>query len=348
MAGGTDWSDVIDDYRKGFPTDRKPCVLICGGTGVGKSTTINTLFGSQVSAVGHYERGTAQDQLYQWRASGENIDIVDLPGFGDSKQRDREYRDMYRRQVERAHGFIVITTPPRPASLPTLRTVKVLLDCGVPANRIVIGFNRLSMLNVEVDGVTQPVDISTTLGPASPQEQEAVQQARAAFLRDLRHGSGTPAFQLDQIIAYDALTGWNMFGLLDAVLANLPGDTIRSWQNAVSEAAAQAVERQNKRTAREQQRVADLEKQIAQLTRSNAALTGAMRDEVDRMRKQRKKLKKNKDDADKGNRVITGDGERHEAKAKNRVADFLDRNGFKKSADVVRSATAKLKQIFSW
>ncbi|MFI5843281.1 GTPase [Catenuloplanes sp. NPDC051500] len=258
--------DVIDQHRASLPTKRKPCVIVCGGIGAGKTTTINTLFGADVGAVGHFSRGTAQDELYEWESHGEHLDVVDLPGLGDTKERDREYRDMYRRRVEGAHGFIVVTTPPRPASLPTLRTVTLLLGCGVPAERIVIAFNRLSMLNVEIDGELMPVEMAGLGGPLDPEGRARVEEARAALLSDLRAGTRNHAFTLAQVVPYDALSGWNLYGVLGAVLAGLPGDTLPPWRDAVSTAAARAVEKQRKRSARERKHIAELEARIHQLT----------------------------------------------------------------------------------
>lgn len=37
-----------------LPKQRKPNIAICGQTGVGKTTTINTLFSKEVGAVGDF------------------------------------------------------------------------------------------------------------------------------------------------------------------------------------------------------------------------------------------------------------------------------------------------------
>src|SRR5690606_30566035 len=65
-----------------LPEQRKPNIVVCGQTGVGKTTTVNTLFGREVGAVGDYSRGSVTDELHEWEAHGQYIDIVDLPGLG--------------------------------------------------------------------------------------------------------------------------------------------------------------------------------------------------------------------------------------------------------------------------
>lgn len=313
------FSWTLPDDQIDFPGQRKPMILVCGATGSGKTTTINTLFGSEVGEVGHYARGTANDLIYEWESRGRNIDVVDLPGLGDSKDRDRDYRDMYRRRVEQAHAFIVVTTPPRPASLPTLRTVKLLLGCGVPASQLVIAYNRVSLLNVRIDGDLTPVVIDGLGGPAFDEERAAVEQGREALLRDLRAGTGNSAFVLDQVVPYDALTGWNLFGVLDRVAISLPGDTVVPWKNAVSAAADQARERQRRRSERDQIRIQELERQLG----AENAKSEAFEKRLKSIEKKKKRAKNNDDEIV----VVTSREVAHEKRLADRAADWLDRNG---------------------
>lgn len=308
----------MGDDQIDFPGQRKPTILVCGATGSGKTTTINTLFGSDIGEVGHYARGTAADNVYEWEARGRNIDVVDLPGLGDSKDRDRDYRDIYRRRVEKAHAFIVVTTPPRPASLPTLRTVKLLLSCGVPATQLVVAYNRMGLLNVTMDDELTPVVIDGLGGPAFEEERAAIEHARAALLRDLRAGTGNSSFTLDQIVAYDALTGWNLFGILDRVVVSLPGDTLVPWRNAVSSAAERARERQEKRSARDEARIRELEANLA----AERARSGSIEKRIKDLEKKKKRAKINKG----GGEILVRAEAAHTKGIADRAADWLDRN----------------------
>lgn len=324
--------DLVDQHRASLPKRKKPCVLVCGATGSGKTTTINTLFGSDVGMVGHFSRGTAQDEVYEWEARGEHINVVDLPGLGDSKERDREYREMYRRRVEEAHGFIVVTTPPRPASLPTLRTVKLLLDCGVPPQRIVIAYNRMTLLNIEIDGELQPLEMAGIGGPLEPEGLARIEEARAALLADLREGTGNPRFALGQVVPFDALSGWNLYGVLDAVLAGLPGDTLPPWHDAVAKAAERAIERQNKRSERDRRRIAELEAKLD-------ALDERHRHEL---RKRKDKEKK----AQQGATILMAADKVHKRGIVDRFADAVDRwTGGKTVGNAIRKAGTFFKGI---
>ncbi|MFI5843282.1 GTPase [Catenuloplanes sp. NPDC051500] len=209
----------IDDVRRYRCRRRKPTFIISGGTGLGKTTTINTLFGRQVGAVGHLARGTDRPQYYKWGTRGRHIVLVDMPGFGDSKDRDQTSTSSYRRWLRGADAFIVVVTPPRPASLPTLRAVKALLKHGVRPERIVFGLNRLTLINVETDHDLVPLEIGQD-GPAKPEFRAAADRAAAEFVSSLRDATGA-LFGGHQVVPYDAVTGWNVHPLLGRALRTL-------------------------------------------------------------------------------------------------------------------------------
>lgn len=331
----TEFTWTVGDEEITFHDQNKPNILICGATGSGKTTTIRTLFGSEVGEVGHYSRGTSQDMLYEWESRGRNIDIVDLPGLGDSKQRDREYKDIYRRRVEQAHAFVVVTTPPRPASLPTLRTVNLLLSCGVPPEKLVIAFNRMSLINIEDEAGLTPIVIDGLGGPAFEDEKQAVDQAREALLTDLRAGTHVAGFHLDQVIAYDALTGWNLFAVLDRIVTSLPNETVVPWRDAVSNAAEQALRQQKARTERDARRIRELEEQLADSDRQN----GDVQRRLANLEKKKRRAKNNKDSMPK----VAEQKKAHEGRLLDRAADWVRDKGLpgekllRKAAAIFRS-----------
>lgn len=335
--------EAMKEHLNNFPKQHRPCILVCGGTGSGKSTTINTLFTSEVAKVGHYARGTSTSELYEWVSRGAHITVVDLPGLGDSKDRDREYREMYRRHVSGAHGFIVVTTPPRPASLPTLRTVKLLLSCGVPARNITFAFNRLSLLNVTIDGEMRPVSMNSLGGPVEEKERQVIDHARLSFFADLCTGTGTSEFSLDQIVPYDALTGWNLFGVLNSVVATLPVDTRIHWANAVNQSAQAVVDRHVKTSKRARERIAELEEEIARLETAGAHESA----KVEALRKQ---IKSDRARVERGDReavkTLASDKE-HKKKIVDQFADYLDGKGMKTAATVVRTVRDTARAVFS-
>ncbi|CAI1198004.1 GTPase Era [Serratia liquefaciens] len=75
----------------------EPIIGIMGKTGSGKSSLCNALFQGEVTPVSDVNACT-RDVLRLRLSSGEhNLILVDLPGVGESEQRDEEYESLYRR-----------------------------------------------------------------------------------------------------------------------------------------------------------------------------------------------------------------------------------------------------------
>lgn len=77
----------------------EPKIGVLGKTGVGKSSLCNALFGKDVAPVSHVESCTRKAQEYLVRLGSGNIKLVDLPGVGESRERDVEYKDLYSKQL---------------------------------------------------------------------------------------------------------------------------------------------------------------------------------------------------------------------------------------------------------
>ena len=88
---------VLDKFRQ--ESSLPPKVAIFGKTGVGKTTTIKSLFNVK-GEISHTVVGTTSAQLEQFELStGGRLDVVDLPGYGRSLREDQEYEKIYRKII---------------------------------------------------------------------------------------------------------------------------------------------------------------------------------------------------------------------------------------------------------
>jgi predicted GTPase len=100
---------ILEELKKILPKDdldqvvaklneekrRLPKIAIFGKTGVGKTTTVNSLFNANWK-TSHNVVGTTEAQVKVFDLlSGGSLEVVDLPGYGRSISEDREYDKIY-------------------------------------------------------------------------------------------------------------------------------------------------------------------------------------------------------------------------------------------------------------
>lgn len=103
-------SNFLDDLLQELPGDTaehlrrkltgamnyRPRIGVFGKTGAGKSSLCNALFGQDVAAVNDVEACTREPQEIHVSLGGKNgITLIDLPGVGESRERDEEYHELY-------------------------------------------------------------------------------------------------------------------------------------------------------------------------------------------------------------------------------------------------------------
>ncbi|WP_233958256.1 GTPase family protein [Pectobacterium versatile] len=81
--------------------DYEPVIGIMGKTGAGKSSLCNALFQGEVSPVSDSHACTRQALTFRLSSGQRSILFVDLPGVGESEERDHDYAALYQHWLPR-------------------------------------------------------------------------------------------------------------------------------------------------------------------------------------------------------------------------------------------------------
>ncbi|KGF71642.1 hypothetical protein DO97_17055 [Neosynechococcus sphagnicola sy1] len=92
--------------------DKKFVLMLVGRTGVGKSSTINSLLGQEVATVGDFEPSTMRVSYYECELHGIKFDLVDTPGLCDDLEEvgnDQEYLAMIKNRVSHIDSMLFVS-----------------------------------------------------------------------------------------------------------------------------------------------------------------------------------------------------------------------------------------------
>jgi len=102
---------TLDDFLKRSRTHRVNFLLV-GRTGVGKSSTINSLLGRELLPVGDFEPTTMAVEKHDATVEGVPICVIDTPGLCDdleAKGNDAAYLELIRRDAKEVHCVWFVT-----------------------------------------------------------------------------------------------------------------------------------------------------------------------------------------------------------------------------------------------
>ena len=192
-----------------------PTIGVIGLSGVGKSSTINAMFGTRktVSATTrgtvrfHTSKHKVETDKFEGRSAQYTLHVVDAPGLGEDLEQDEKYLAAYKKHLPKCDVALwVIAARNRALAVDQLYLKK--LKSVLP--NLVIGVNQVDL--IEPADWSRATNLPSEAQKAAIEEVLADRQARLARL----YGARTP------IIAYSAKKYYNLGNLFLACVEAAP------------------------------------------------------------------------------------------------------------------------------
>lgn len=190
--------------------DFVPKIGVLGKTGAGKSHLCNALFGREVAKISDVGACTREPQRIIVEAGSSGICLIDVPGVGESPERDAEYTDLYKRLLPELDIVLwVIKADDRALSVDQI----VYKDCVAPLTATI---PTVFVIN-QIDKI-EPLrewDVAARLPGAKQSENIRNKIADVGRIFDI---------EASQISAVSAAEGYGLSALVDQIVSVLPND----------------------------------------------------------------------------------------------------------------------------
>lgn len=186
-------------------TQYEPVIGIMGKTGAGKSSLCNALFLGEVTPVSNVDSCTRDVLRFRLRNADHSLMIIDLPGVGESDQRDKEYAALYRRILPELDLVLwVIKADDRALSVDEHFYRKVMLAYQ----------HRVLFVVNQADKAEPCHQWNTTSNTPSHSQQSTIEAKRSAVQQLF-----LPHYP---VCVVSARTGWGLDVMVETMMRSLP------------------------------------------------------------------------------------------------------------------------------
>lgn len=183
----------------------EPVIGIMGKTGAGKSSLCNALFQGEVTPISNVAACTRDVLRFRLRNGNHSLMIVDLPGVGESEQRDEEYAALYRRILPELDLVLwVIKADDRALSVDEHFYRKVMLEYQ----------HRVLFVVNQADKAEPCHQWNTTSNTPSHSQQSTIEAKRSAVQQLF-----LPHYP---VCVVSARTGWGLDVMVETMMRSLP------------------------------------------------------------------------------------------------------------------------------
>jgi predicted GTPase len=194
---------------------KPPCIALIGETGVGKTSTINALFGKGLD-VSH-ARACTQIETEIMGERGQPVRVFDMPGLGEDLDADERHFETYRRVLPDVDAVVWILKADNRAMTNVQRSLgRLVKEDILDPGKLVIALNQVDLV--------QPGDWDRQINLPSPEQELTIAKRREDVLEKTRKVVTLPE---RHVVAYSARTFFNLDALLEALLDAC--DETRRW-----------------------------------------------------------------------------------------------------------------------
>ncbi|MGL4499772.1 MAG: GTPase family protein [Planktothrix sp.] len=193
---------------------KAPKIAVIGQAGVGKSTTINSLFNLQ-EKVSHTTTGTTEaSENTIILPDGGQLSIIDLPGLGEDIELDEKYKKIYREVLPSADVILYVLQADMRALKMDQEILRDIVQnvMGDLKNRLVVGLNQVDKIG--------PGNWDEKFNRPSPEQEDNIKRRCEDAQQKM---SQSLSINLEQIEYYSALKRYRMYPLLRAII-KAPGN----------------------------------------------------------------------------------------------------------------------------
>ena len=212
-----------------------PTVGIFGKTGVGKSSLCNTIFGKETAKVSDVEACTREPQkiFVELTSNGDGITLIDLPGVGESGERDLEYETLYRKWLPQLDLILWVIRGDDRTFSPDEHfynaVIKPELETSPKPFIVVVN---------QVDKINPLREWNSSQNEPGPNQSEVIGQR-------IQWAAGQFGIGIENVVAVSAVENYNIHKLVETIIHAVPDGQKFGFINSVKEEAVSSVARES-------------------------------------------------------------------------------------------------------